>query len=169
MLHTMINNPRPTRAEVTDIANAIYMRTDALMLSGETASGKYPVEAVETMSQIAEQAEIDAHTQGHVAHPLYDGIEQREYLAKCAIESTEYLGVKGIITDSKTGQTGSPSKCLPRSYAHPCHLSDGQDSAMAQPELWCDTCSTETTGVGRLSVLCRHTYVEAKGLCWYGG
>lgn len=105
MLHTMINNPRPTRAEVTDIANAIYMRTDALMLSGETASGKYPVEAVETMSQIAEQAEQDAHSQGHISHPLYDGIEQREYLAKCAIEATEYLGVKGIITDSKSGQT----------------------------------------------------------------
>ena len=105
MLHTMINNPRPTRAEVTDIANAIYMRTDALMLSGETASGKYPVEAVETMSAIAEQAEVDAQREGHFSHPLYDGIEQREYLAKCAIEATEYLGVKGIITDSKTGQT----------------------------------------------------------------
>ena len=105
MLHTMINNPRPTRAEVTDIANAIYMRTDALMLSGETASGKYPVEAVETMSQIAEQAERDVHREGHFAHPLFEGIEQREYLAKCAIEATEYLGVKGIITDSKTGQT----------------------------------------------------------------
>ena len=105
MLHTMINNPRPTRAEVTDIANAIYMRTDALMLSGETASGKYPVEAVSTMSQIAEQAEQDVHREGHFAHPLFEGIEQREYLAKCAIEATEYLGVKGIITDSKTGQT----------------------------------------------------------------
>ncbi len=105
MLHTMINNPRPTRAEVTDIANAIYMRTDALMLSGETASGKYPVEAVKTMSQIAEQAEQDVHREGHFAHPLFEGIEQREYLAKCAIEATEYLGVKGIITDSKTGQT----------------------------------------------------------------
>ena len=105
MLHTMINNPRPTRAEVTDIANAIYMRTDALMLSGETASGKYPVEAVETMAQIAEQAEQDAHAEGHFSHPLFEGINQREYLAKCAIEATEYLGVKGIITDSKTGQT----------------------------------------------------------------
>ena len=59
MLHTMINNPRPTRAEVTDIANAIYSRTDALMLSGETASGKYPLEAVQTMAAIAEQAEQD--------------------------------------------------------------------------------------------------------------
>jgi len=57
MLHTMINNPRPTRAEVTDIANAIYSHTDALMLSGETASGKYPVEAVQTMAPISGQAE----------------------------------------------------------------------------------------------------------------
>ena len=59
MLHTMISNPRPTRAEVTDIANAIYYRTDALMLSGETAYGKYPVEAVKTMAKIAAQAEKD--------------------------------------------------------------------------------------------------------------
>ena len=104
MLHTMINIPRPTRAEVTDIANAIYMRTDALT-SGETATEIILVEAVKTMSQIAESAEQDIHSEGHFSHPLYDGIEQREYLAKCAIEATEYLGVKGIITDSKSGQT----------------------------------------------------------------
>ena len=70
MLHTMINNPRPTRAEVTDIANAIYYRTDALMLSGETATGKYPVEAVRTMSAIAEQAEKDKIRDNDIAVPL---------------------------------------------------------------------------------------------------
>lgn len=105
MLHSMIENPRPTRAEVTDIANAIYYRTDALMLSGETASGKYPVEAVETMARIAEQAEQDSkydHDLGPIDDKAYD---LREFLANAAIESTKQLGVKGIITDSETGRT----------------------------------------------------------------
>lgn len=110
MLHTMISNPRPTRAEVTDIANAIYSHTDALMLSGETASGKYPVEAVQTMAAIAEQAEKDAHRfqseRDRVSlHSHLQVRDQREFLAKSAIEATEYIGVKGIITDSLTGQT----------------------------------------------------------------
>ena len=105
MLHTMINNPRPTRAEVTDIANAIYSYTDALMLSGETASGKYPIEACRTMATIAERAEKDAHREGFLDIPLNDDMGQREFLAKSAIEATEHLGVKGIITDSDTGKT----------------------------------------------------------------
>ena len=105
MLHTMIDNPRPTRAEVTDIANAIYYRTDALMLSGETATGRYPVEAVKTMASIAEQAERDKMRENDIDVPLEDGCTTSEFLAHSAIEATERLGVRGIITDSKGGQT----------------------------------------------------------------
>jgi pyruvate kinase len=105
MLHTMISNPRPTRAEVTDIANAIYYRTDALMLSGETASGKYPVEAVHTMAQIAEQAERDKIRENDIEVPLSPDCDIREFMAHSAIAATEKLGVKGIITDSTTGET----------------------------------------------------------------
>ena len=104
MLHTMIQNPRPTRAEVTDIANAVYSSTDALMLSGETASGKYPVEAVQTMASIAEQAELDRMQHTLVA-PLSTNCDVRDFMAHAAIEATEKLGVKGIITDSTTGIT----------------------------------------------------------------
>lgn len=105
MLHTMINNPRPTRAEVTDIANAIFYRTDALMLSGETASGKYPLEAVLTMARIAEQAEKDKNPLNDI-NPMVPGeVDQKLFLAHAAIEATKQLGVAGIITDSETGQT----------------------------------------------------------------
>ena len=105
MLHTMINNPRPTRAEVTDIANAVYYRTDALMLSGETASGKYPLEAVQTMASIAEQAEKDRLRLKGLEISLSPNCSQKEFLAYSAIESTRRLGVAGIITDSESGET----------------------------------------------------------------
>ena len=105
MLHTMIRNPRPTRAEVTDIANAIYYRTDALMLSGETATGDYPVDAVRTMAQIAEQAEKDKVRENDIVIPMSEHCTVREFLSRSAIESTETMNVKGIITDSSTGQT----------------------------------------------------------------
>ena len=105
MLHTMIKNPRPTRAEVTDIANAIYSYTDALMLSGETASGKYPLEAVKTMAAIAEQAEKDRNAMGEWEVPMSENCSQREFLAHAAIDATRRIGVAGIITDSLTGET----------------------------------------------------------------
>ena len=106
MLHSMIKNPRPTRAEVTDIANAIYYRTDALMLSGETAYGKYPVEAVATMAKIAEEAEKTKLSENDIRVPMSsEDIDVTAFLSKQAVKAENKLGVKGIITDSFTGRT----------------------------------------------------------------
>lgn len=106
MLHTMINNPRPTRAEVTDIANAIYYRTDALMLSGETAYGKYPVEAVRTMAKIAAQAEKDKMEENDIPIPLTpENTDVTSFLAKQAVRATTLMPIRAIITDSFSGLT----------------------------------------------------------------
>jgi pyruvate kinase len=104
MLHSMIKNPRPTRAEVTDIANAIYYRTDALMLSGETAYGKYPVEAVRTMAKVAEEAEKTKMIENDIPVPL-DTNDVTMFLANAAVESCTHLGTKLIMTDTFSGKT----------------------------------------------------------------
>ena len=105
MLQSMIDNPRPTRAEVTDIANAIFQSADAIMLSGESAYGKYPAEAVNTMTRIATETEktIDVNleldlrkTQKPVA----------VVLAKSLVAATLELPVKAIIFDTYTGRVG---------------------------------------------------------------
>lgn len=106
MLHTMIKNPRPTRAEVTDVANAIYYRTDALMLSGETAYGKYPVEAVQTMSKIIYEAEMTKLSANDIRVPITgDDLDVTSFLAKQAVKSSSKLNVRAIISDSVTGRT----------------------------------------------------------------
>ena len=106
MLHSMINNPRPTRAEVTDIANAIYYRTDALMLSGETAYGKYPIEAVQTMTKVAREAEKTKLSANDIRVPIEgNDLDVTSFLAKQAVKSSSKLHVKAIITDSYTGRT----------------------------------------------------------------
>ncbi len=106
MLHSMIKNPRPTRAEVTDIANAIYYRTDALMLSGETAYGKYPVEAVATMAKVAEEAEKTKLSENDIRVPMsHEEIDVTAFLSKQAVKAEAKLGLAAVVTDSYTGRT----------------------------------------------------------------
>lgn len=103
MLHTMIEHPRPTRAEVSDVASAIYMGTDAIMLSGETAYGKYPVEAVKVMNNIAEKVEPDRDRR-ELMVPLKADIPA--YLAQSAIRAARELKPDAIVTSTTTGKTG---------------------------------------------------------------
>jgi pyruvate kinase len=106
MLHSMIEKPRPTRAEITDIATAIYYRTDALMLSGETAYGKYPIEAVQTMTKVIREAEKTKLAANDIRVPFVgDDLDTTSFLAKQAVKSSAKLGVKAIISDSLTGRT----------------------------------------------------------------
>lgn len=104
MLHTMIENPRPTRAEVNDVANAIYYRTDALMLSGETAYGKYPIEAVSTMSKIALEAEKTKMPENDIPIEFGQG-NVTAFLAHAAAEAGTNIDIKAIITDTFSGRT----------------------------------------------------------------
>ena len=105
MLHSMINNPRPTRAEVSDVANAIFQRVDAIMLSGETANGKYPVEAVQAMTRIALAIEKEVS-------PIIDvnmvriNNEITAQLARSAVRACTNLPVKAVLIDTLSGRTG---------------------------------------------------------------
>ncbi len=104
MLHSMIEHPRPTRAEVSDVANAIYQRTDAIMLSGETAYGKYPLEAVRTMTRIAQS--IEPNLQPDIDLKLQiDRNEITAALSQSAVRNCCSLPVKAIITDTLSGRT----------------------------------------------------------------
>lgn len=104
MLHSMIENPRPTRAEVNDVANAIYYRTDALMLSGETAYGKYPIEAVRTMATIALEAENTKMPENDIPIEFGKG-NVTAYLAHAAAEAGKNIDIKAIVTDTFSGRT----------------------------------------------------------------
>jgi pyruvate kinase len=104
MLHSMIEHPRPTRAEISDVANAIFDGTDAIMLSGETAHGKYPVEAVRTMTQIA--LEVEKIKTPIKESPLFiPNSDITAFLAHTAVKASIELGTKAIICDTMDGNS----------------------------------------------------------------
>jgi pyruvate kinase len=104
MLHSMINEPRATRAEISDIANAIYSKTDAIMLSGETAYGKYPLAAVETMAKVAREVE-KSRGDIHDTPIVVISTEVSAYLTHSAVEASINLKAKAIIADTSSGRT----------------------------------------------------------------
>ncbi len=104
MLESMVGNPRPTRAEVSDVANAILDGADAVMLSGETAAGKYPIDAAATMARIVEETELGV---GPGLRPSL--VERKDDLstgvAAAAVAAAEQLGIETIVTYTERGHT----------------------------------------------------------------
>lgn len=108
MLESMIKNPRPTRAETTDIANAIYDGTTAIMLSGESAAGLYPVEAVKTMAKIAERAEKDIDYKGRLRkRELPEDVETTSAISFAACSTAMELKATAIISVTMSGFTSA--------------------------------------------------------------
>ncbi len=105
MLESMMTNPRPTRAEITDVANAIYDGTSAIMLSGETAAGQHPVEAVQTMERIAVTTEKDIDYKGEFMSRAGKKSTIADAIAHATVTTAHDLDASAIITVTKGGET----------------------------------------------------------------
>ena len=106
MLESMTNNPRPTRAEVSDVANAVYDGTTAIMLSGETAAGQYPIEALKTMAEIASTTESNIHYKKRfMTNELELSNDIPNAVSNCACLASYSLNVEAIIAVTRSGRT----------------------------------------------------------------
>ena len=103
MLESMITQPRPTRAEASDVANAVLDGTDALMLSGETASGSHPIEAVRTMARIIEEIEKSAYYRANLDAPMLDIANSANAIAHAAVSAARAMKLKTIVVVSESG------------------------------------------------------------------
>ena len=133
MLDSMMENPRPTRAEITDVANAIYDGTSAIMLSGETAAGKYPVEAVQTMDAIALRTEADINYAKRMRNlPGSSRLSIAAATAHAACTTAMDIGADAILTVSQSGATARlVSRFRPGTTVVACLLSERGQRQMA--------------------------------------
>ena len=133
MLDSMVENPRPTRAEITDVANAIYDGTSAIMLSGETAAGKYPVEAVQTMDAIARRTEADINYAKRMKNLVgMNRFSIAAATAHAACTTAVDIGADAIITVSQSGATAQlVSRFRPGTTVVACLLSEQVQRQMA--------------------------------------
>ena len=116
-LDSMQRNPRPTRAEANDVANAIYDGTDAVMLSGETAAGDYPLEAVQTMARIAVRTEETLVNQDSFALKLYSKTDMTEAIGQSVGHTARNLGIQTIVAATESGHTARMiSKYRPKAH-----------------------------------------------------
>ena len=132
MLDSMMQHPRPTRAEATDVANAIYDGTSAIMLSGETAAGQYPVEAVSTMARIAKRTEQDIHYKRRFENmPPFERSDVTTAISHATCTTAHDLNAVAIITVTKSGKTAR----LISKYRPACPIISGTTSVKVMRQM----------------------------------
>jgi pyruvate kinase len=133
MLESMIESPMPTRAEVTDVANAVFEEADAIMLSGETTVGKYPLKCIEVFNQIATRIERSGNAQFHESAEL---VNARQKLVKSAVVMANELKAAAIISFTRHGHMARYAGWMRPRYSPVYAMCDNQRSANELTMSW---------------------------------